>query len=433
MRSGRRSPDSCFRGLVGAACLLASSCAGTDKPRPPAPPPPSAAASAPPVDAPRAPVPVPPDPLDVSPSADAFARAPKLQAKIAKSPYAYFRFINGAFGSVVCEELKDFAAIPEVPLHGDAHLEQYALTDVGRGLTDYDDAATGPAVVDLARMATSIVIAARMRGFDEAKPIAAFVEGYRSGLLGRSAPAPSVIPILRAKFRDAPAEFVSGAEKLMLPEDADPTLSGSEMRATVVELERELRARRKDLAPGFFAVRKLGTFKAGIGSALERKFLVRLEGKTKRPDDDRIIEVKFVGDRTRPPCLKSRYDFDPRDLRDDMPPGAFERFVDPVFLDAKNAWAQEWYPNFQEVEVAELPSVAALVEIARDAGTLLAREHVRGASPENLALDATKEARLATAAAGLAGRVEASWKKFKRGLPPEPKPLESRAPDGKKE
>lgn len=412
--------------VVGLA-LSSSACAGgSPSPGSPSSPPTPAARpptpeSGPPLDAPRAPVPVAPDPLDVSPAAEAFARAPKLPGKLAKSPYAYFRFVNAAFSEVVCRELADFGgSAPMVRLHGDAHLEQYALTDIGRGLTDFDDAATGPAVVDLARMATSLVIASRMRGFQESTALTALLEGYRLGLRGGTAVRPAVAATLSAAFKDAPREFLDGAEKLMLAEDADPTLDGAAMRITVAELEKEMRARQPDLPAPFFGVKKIGTFKAGIGSALERKFLVRLEGATKAPEDDRIIEVKYIGDRPRASCMQNRYDFDPRDLREDARTGALDRFIDPIFIHARTAWAQEWYPNFKEVQVGDLPSEAALAEVARDAGALLAREHVRGASPDNLAIDARREERLGRAARSLADRVDVSWKRFKSRLPPPP-------------
>lgn len=373
----------------------------------------------PPLDAPRGPVPAPPDPLDVSPAAEAFARAPRLPAKIARTPYAYFRFVNAAFCQIVCDELGDFSGhAPVVPLHGDAHLEQYALTDIGRGLSDFDDAATGPAVIDLARMATSLVLAARLRSFPDEAPLRAFVDGYRAGLRGESAPRPSITSLLAARFRDSPAKFLGHADELMMPEDADPTLGGDEMRLTILSLEREARAVEPEMPGDFFHVKQIGTLRAGIGSALERKFLARVEGPSAARDDDRIVEVKFVGDRRRPSCMRSRYDFDQHDLREDIPPRALDRFMEPTFIRDKNAWAQEWYPNFHEVEVEDVPSAEALAEIARDAGALLAREHVRGASPESLAIDPARETRLLGASRSLADRVEGAWRRFRSQIEP---------------
>jgi Ser/Thr protein kinase RdoA (MazF antagonist) len=42
-----------------------------------------------------------------------------------------------------------------VNLHGDAHLEQFAVTDASFGLIDFDDAVGGPAVIDLLRFGVS--------------------------------------------------------------------------------------------------------------------------------------------------------------------------------------------------------------------------------------------------------------------------------------
>src|SRR5262245_5299572 len=106
-----------------------------------------------------------PGPLDIVPGSRDAKLDPQLLARVRSSPLSYFRFVNLAFGNEVCRVLRaKRVAIPLVNLHGDAHLEQYAVTDTGRGLTDFDDATTGPAVLDLVRFATSLVLASRERG-----------------------------------------------------------------------------------------------------------------------------------------------------------------------------------------------------------------------------------------------------------------------------
>ena len=57
--------------------------------------------------------------------------------------------------------------LPEVNLHGDAHIEQYTVTNLGRGLSDFDDCTRGKAVIDLVRLGTSILIAARERDWGD--------------------------------------------------------------------------------------------------------------------------------------------------------------------------------------------------------------------------------------------------------------------------
>jgi len=87
-----------------------------------------------------------------------------------------------------------------------------------------------------------------------------------------------------------------------------------------------------------------------------------------------------------------------------------------LFVSTSEAWAQQWYPNFYEVDAATIGE-PELGEVARDAGSLLAREHVRGASPANLAIDTVRETRLRDASKALATRVETVWQKFRDGVP----------------
>ena len=80
---------------------------------------------------------------------------PQLPGRLRASPHAYYRRIGPRFTRLLCERLAERASVlPIVTLHGDAHLEQYAVTDRGRGLSDFDDSTTGSALIDLARFAT---------------------------------------------------------------------------------------------------------------------------------------------------------------------------------------------------------------------------------------------------------------------------------------
>lgn len=100
-----------------------------------------------------------------------------LVERIVGTPHGYFRFINRQFAGRVCEMFaEDVARLPPVNLHGDAHLEQYAVTEMGYGLADFDDAAVGPAAIDLVRFGVSLRLAGEELGWGE---------GIRSGCGGR--------------------------------------------------------------------------------------------------------------------------------------------------------------------------------------------------------------------------------------------------------
>jgi hypothetical protein len=50
----------------------------------------------------------------------------------------YFRFINVAFDNEVCRRIRALiTTMRAVKLHGDVHLEQYAVTDAGVASTTY--------------------------------------------------------------------------------------------------------------------------------------------------------------------------------------------------------------------------------------------------------------------------------------------------------
>src|SRR5678816_524851 len=74
------------------------------------------------------------------------ASAPaELIDRLRADPFTYFRFINRAWTERVCEHFADLTSPTIVRLHGDAHVEQFALTQDAWGLDDFDDSTRGPA------------------------------------------------------------------------------------------------------------------------------------------------------------------------------------------------------------------------------------------------------------------------------------------------
>src|ERR1041384_2730454 len=93
----------------------------------------------------------------IRPDAGALDRAtPKLIERPRADPYDYFRFVNRSWIARVCRDFaKDLEGLPIVRLHGDAHVEQFAVAQDAWGLDDFDDAARGPAAVDIVRFLRS--------------------------------------------------------------------------------------------------------------------------------------------------------------------------------------------------------------------------------------------------------------------------------------
>src|SRR5262245_11516163 len=92
------------------------------------------------------------------------AATPELIDRVRADPFTYFRFINRAWTARVCERFADVTNPTIVRLHGDAHVEQFAVTNDAWGLDDFDDSTRGPTFVDIVRFLGSIDLAARERG-----------------------------------------------------------------------------------------------------------------------------------------------------------------------------------------------------------------------------------------------------------------------------
>jgi uncharacterized protein (DUF2252 family) len=130
------------------------------------------------------------------PAPAAIERAPaELIDRLRDSPTDYFRFVNRPWIARVCEVFAaDLPAVPIVRLHGDAHIEQFAVTKDAWGLDDFDDSARGPAVVDIVRFLGSADIALRRHHWSGSRDAVfdRFFAGYRRGLAepGYRAPQP---------------------------------------------------------------------------------------------------------------------------------------------------------------------------------------------------------------------------------------------------
>ena len=369
------------------------------------------------------------------------AAYPELRKRLADDPFGYFRFVNISFARAVCEHFGDrLETMPVVNLHGDAHIEQYAVTVDGSGLADFDDASAGPAVIDLVRFGTSVALTCREHGWagDDCRAFDALLAGYRQGLSQpeKNAPVPSVAPRLEAGFAGDRSSFLTWVDSVMEP------VPDGERRTFEAGFDRyrdALLAERADLGPAFFAVKRLGRQRMGFGSALDRKFLIRIEGATEDPLDDVVLEAKEVRDLRGIPCARvtggggafrvllghARIGQQPDPFLAAVPQGP----DDPPELHP--FWIHTWLQHYAEVDAGELVKTPSeLDEIAFDVGVQLGRGHVRGiASPLDSQLRRAQLETLDRHEAALRGAVDSmtaatldGWREFRAGAGCEPMP-----------
>ena len=150
--------------------------------------------------------------------------------------------------------------------------------------------------------------------------------------------------------------------------------------AAVKELTLNMLATNAGLPSHFFRSKKIGLLRAGIGSALSAKYLVRVEGMTDAPDDDVILEVKELVDRQSYACVL-------------LAPGPSRIFDGPA---------------------------GELIEIAFEAGVQLGRGHPRLATPDEGTrlrvelLRSLPESRIRREIDALARETLFAWQRFRR-------------------
>lgn len=317
--------------------------------------------------------------LDVAPAR--LAGDAKLKAKLKKSAHNYLRFIAQPFSQAVCARYPALVDAPAVNLHGDAHLEQYAVTEAGFGLTDFDEATSGPAAIDLLHFGVSLQLVAEQLGQPKlgAKLNTRFLGGYERGLRDGAVPAqpPAIAQALRAKFKHDPRghlEWVSGLMKPLPSEEQAALEAGFSVYAA------NMRALQPALPAGYFEVKSMGGLKMGIGSARSEKYLLRVEGDSADPLDDVIIEAKAVEQISGVSCVllgttradplrvllgETRIAYQPYKLLGTM------RVGDGAF------WVHAWRREYKELDLDDLSAEEApLLELVYDIGRQLGRGHI---------------------------------------------------------
>ena len=359
--------------------------------------------------------------LAVDPSGPRFADRPDLVATIAATPHGYFRFVNAAVAAETCRRFSDVApSLPEVNLHGDAHVEQYTVTNLGRGLSDFDDCTRGKAVIDLARFGTSLLLAAREKGWraQERQFLDDFLRGYREGLGGRrNMPMPDLATRARATFMWSHALALRQANTLIdkapLPDDA--FADGLARFADLIRFGREL-------PPDFFKVKRIGALTMGVGSALDEKFLMLLEGATAAPEDDLVVEAKQIRDLKGNACIRT--DVGASRVLDGQRLIAYEPFAYAAVVPHgdKFFWVHDWTDDYREASIAfAIQSRRDLRQVAYDAGLQMGRAHPkrpdggrdRARARASLAAFNSIEARVRAVCFELAGETETAWRAFR--------------------
>jgi len=361
------------------------------------------------------------------PFPEALSGAPaELVDRLRADPFTYFRFINRAWTARVCAAFADVTDPTIVRLHGDAHVEQFAVTNGAWGLDDFDDSTRGPAYVDIVRFLGSIDLATRQRGWTRDRDAlwTRFIEGYRRGLSEPDyhPPEPGIVGHLRQLAPSTRSSYLAWGEQQMQPMDASRLKS---VVAGMAALDGLVRRERSDLPPGYFSVIRAGWLRIGVGSATARKVLVRVQGPTTDPEDDELLEAKEVANLDGLACLEDSTTRQAvRVIDGTRQLGRLKHdilAIGPtllIFAAADRAehwldwWVSSWDPSYREVHLDDLRSVEDLADIAFDSGAQLGAGKVISIRKQDLSSLVQLEGRLRQETSLIIEEMLAGWREL---------------------
>jgi hypothetical protein len=304
--------------------------------------------------------------------------SPTLLEKLDGSAYAYFRTLARPFELRTCARFRDERwHLPVVAIHGDPHVEQFVVTPATAALEDFDQAAFGPAVVDLVRYAASVHLACRGVSWscDADRVVAEYFRAYRAAL--DHPPERPPLTITARIRRETPAlaeSWLAWAEGLLRPLSSDQEERVRRGWAGFRQLEAEVHPERP---AAYYDIVRVGSLQMGVGSALETKLLFRLRGPTDAPGDDLIVEARTSLPPNGNQCAL-------RPLHGGaLQPVLFMALLGPRMPDvygfavlgtetAPEYWVQSWVPGYHELSIEDLRAETELVELAEDAARQLA-------------------------------------------------------------
>ena len=180
--------------------------------------------------------------------------------------------------------------------------------------------------------------------------------------------------------------LLAWGESLMQPSAAQQRAEGV---LSLQLLESLVRALRPEIPAGYFKLKSAGWLHIGVGSALTRKVLVRVEGPTASPTDDVLLEAKELGRLEGVPCMQVPISGEAfRVISAAQQIGRLRH--DILFVvprreedgpEVRDWWVRSWDETYVEVTVAEIRSADELAELVYDAGAQLGAANLLNSIP----------------------------------------------------
>ena len=221
--------------------------------------------------------------------------SPALLEKAGSTAYRYFRAVARPFAARTCYEFRDLRwRLPSVAVHGDAHIEQFMVTNEA-----YRPHRFRPGRIRAGRRGHGPVRGLDSCGLPEAKwscdapqAVAAYFDAYRASLdHPETRTRPSIVDRVRVGLPQDPRTWLQWADNLMRPMPAADEQAFRDGWFRFVDLMAETSP---DRPRTFYGISRVGRVEIGIGSALDPKTLIRIDGPSDAPEDDVILEARIT-------------------------------------------------------------------------------------------------------------------------------------------
>ena len=335
----------------------------------------------------------------------------RLQLKYEALRSSAFRFLRGTCHLFYEDwpRRSSLAAAPRTWISGDLHFENFGsyLGDdriIYFDINDFDEAVLAPCPWELARFATSVLVAAGDYGIGRRQAIdlcRSFLDGYTESLAHGK--ARRVEPLVaegmvrelldallrrtRAELLDRRTERHGGRRRLRLGKRALPA-TAAQRRAVTALLRRYARGEER---PGFYRVLDVARRVAGTGSLGVQRFVVLVEGKGS-PDGNYLLDLKEVRPSALDPYVPCRQPRWPNDAErvvtiQDRMQAVAPALLHAVLLDRRPYILRELQPTEDRLSLDQAGAkVGRLERVMRTMGCATAWSELRSAGRQGSAV-----------------------------------------------
>lgn len=360
---------------------------------------------------------------------------------MSESPFAFDRATDYLFVANV-QNAKQLQTKVKIPIAQDIHLENFGTYKtgegkVGFGINDFDEAVVAPYTWDLARVGSSIRLAAKQNGLSEKEGkelVESFAKDYVDGLKKfQEKPDKIAEPLTKSKTFGKHVENTIKASEEVSQKDfiKEFTKDGKfvfndKIRPISAEVKKEIEAGIKAYAKGrpegadFFKIKDSAFMIAGKGSLGRERYVVLLEGTGKGKKEQVILELKEAVQPNSVSALGKQAGNQAQrvvDAAKKFQPSA-DPFLGVTRMNGKDFFVREVSPSNNKVPIEKLNTFSEFRDFVESIALVVAKAHATSGRTGEILADVGGKKGLAEKIGDFSseylGKVQDYFKEFKK-------------------